>query len=80
MPFVFNFFDKSEFSFNSSSDGLDILYGGNVFGHNTLKHDLLLLDLNDCYNSSSSVFVSHFDSNFELIKWHARFGHIGQDR
>jgi len=31
------------------------------------------------YNSPS-VFVSHFDSDLESIKWHARHSHINQDR
>jgi len=53
------------FFFNSRTDGLDILYGGNVFGHAILKNDFLVLDL---YNNSSSTFVSHFDSNFGSIK------------
>jgi len=34
---------------------------------------------NGC-NNSPSVFVSSFDSDSESIKWHARLGHIGQDR
>jgi len=67
---------KSGFSFNSCTDCLNILYGGNVFGHTTLRNDFLALDLDYCYNNSSSVFVSHFDSDFESIKWHARLGQI----
>jgi len=72
---------KSDFSFSFCSDGLDILYGGNVFGHATLKSDFLVVDLDDSYNNNSPfVFVSHFDPNLESIKWHARLGHVGQDR
>ena len=71
---------KSDFGFSPWLDGLNIMHGGNVFGHVTLKNDFLALDLDNCYDNSPSVFVSHFDSNLESIKWHARLGHIGQDR
>jgi len=72
---------KSSFSFSSCANGLDILYGGNVFGHATLKNDFLGLDLDDSYNNNSpSIFVSHFDSDLESIKLHARLGRIGQYR
>jgi len=70
-----------KFGFGSCPDGSDILYGGNVFGHATLKNYFLVLDLDNSYkNNSPSVFVSHFDSDLESIKWHAKLGHIDQDR
>ena len=70
---------KFDFSFNCSTNGLDILYDGSVFGHASLKNDFLVLDLDDCYNNmSSSVFVSNFGSDFKSIEWHARLGHIDQ--
>jgi len=36
--------------------------------------------LDDCYKNSRSISVSHFDSDLESIKWHARLNNIGQDR
>ena len=39
---------KSGFDFSSCLDGLNILYGGNVFGHATLRNDFLVLDLDEC--------------------------------
>jgi len=67
------------FFFNSHTDGLDILYDGNVFGLVTLENNFFIVDLDDCYNNNntSSAFVSHFDSNSDFIKWHARLEHIG---
>ena len=56
---------KFGFSSNSSFDGLDILHGGNVFGHATLRNNFLMLDLDDSHNNSSSVFFSYFNSKFE---------------
>ena len=41
---------KLGFSFSSSTKGLDIMHGGNAFGHATLKNDFPVLDLDDCYN------------------------------
>jgi len=71
---------KLGFFFNSDTDGLDILYGGNMFGHIKLKNDFLVLDLDDCHNNSSSAFVSPYDSNFDFVTWHARLRYISQDR
>ena len=34
----------------------------------TLINDFLVLDLDDCYNNSSSIFVLHFESYFKSIK------------
>ena len=47
---------KSGFGFSSCPDGLNIMYGGNVFGHATLKNDFLVLDLDNCYNNSPFLF------------------------
>ena len=58
---------KLGFFFNLHNDGLDILYGGTVFGHTNLKNDFLVLDLDDCYNNSSFTLVSHFDSNSNFV-------------
>jgi len=73
---------KLGFFFNSRTDGLDIMYGGNVFSHATLKNNVLVLDLDDCYdnNKTSSAFVSYNDSFSDSVKCHARLGHIDQDR
>ena len=53
-----------------------------MFGHASLLDDFLVLDLDEHYysNKTSSVFVSSVDSNFDFAVWHARLGHIGQDR
>ena len=51
-----------------------------MFGDATLKNNFLVLNLDDSYNNSPLVFLSHVDSDLESIKWHARLGHIGQDR
>jgi len=59
---------KSGFGFSSCHDGLSILYCSYVFGHATLRNDFLVLDLDESYNNSHSVFVSHFDSDLESIK------------
>ena len=50
---------KLGFFFSSHTDGLYILYSGNLFGHVTLKNYFLVLDLDDCYdnNNTSSTFV-----------------------
>ena len=58
------------------------MYGGNVFGHTTLKKDFFVLELDNCYdnNKTSSAFVSYNDSFSDSVKWHARLGYIGQDK
>ena len=56
------------FFFNSRTDNLNLLCGGNIIGHATLKNDFLVLDLDDCYNNLSSIFVSNFDFDYDLIR------------
>jgi len=60
---------KFVFQFVSSTNSLDISYGGNLFGHASLLDDFLVLDLNEHYysNKTSSVFVSSVDSNFDSV-------------
>jgi len=65
-------------SFRFRTDGLDLLYNGNLVGHTTLKGDFIILDLDNTYDNTTSVFVLFFDSNFKSIKWHARVGHVGK--
>jgi len=48
---------KFGFGFSSCPNGLEILYGGNVFGHTTLNNDFLVLNLDNCYKNSHLVFV-----------------------
>jgi len=59
---------------------LDLFYNGNLFSHATLKGDFIVLDLDNTYDNTSIAYVSYFDFNSESIKWHARLGHMGQDR
>ena len=59
---------KFGFSFSSSTKGLDIMYGGNVFGYATLENNFLVLDLDDCYNNkTSSAFVSSYNDFFLIL-------------
>jgi len=68
------------FTFGFRPDRLNLFYNGNLFGQATLKGDFIVLNLDDNYNNISSAYVSYFDSNSESVKWHARLGHVGQDR
>jgi len=49
-----------------------------LFGHATLKGDFFVLDLDDNYGSTSSIFVSYFDSNSESVERHVQLGDMGQ--
>jgi len=71
---------KLRLFFNSLTGGLDLLHGANLFGHATLKKNLLVLDLDYLYNNSSFVFVLYFDFKSEYVKWYARLRHISQER
>jgi len=59
------------------SNGLDLFYNANLFGHATLKGDFIVLDLDNTYDNTSNAFVSYFHSNSESVKWHARLSHVG---
>jgi len=62
----------TDFSFSFCTDGLDLFYNSNFFGHATLKGDFIVLDLDNTYDNTSTAFVSSFDSHPESVKWHAR--------
>ena len=58
---------------------MPIYLGSELYGHGILKNNFFLLDLNlnnsiICVASSSSNVMSN------SVKWHARLGHIGQER
>ena len=59
------------FSFSFRTDGLDLFYNGNLFGHATLKGDFIVLDLDNTYDNTSAAFVFFFYSNYKFVKWHA---------
>ncbi|KAH9618858.1 hypothetical protein KSS87_009464, partial [Heliosperma pusillum] len=71
---------KLGFVFNFTSSSLDILYHDDVFGRGILNNGFFVLDLDDFYDNSSFALVSRFDVDSESVKWHARLGHIGQER
>jgi len=66
------FINELGFSFGFQTNGLDIFYNGNLFGHTTLQLDFIVLDLDNTYHNTSSAFVSYFGSDSESVKWHAR--------
>ena len=55
-----------------------MFYNYNLFGHATLKGDFFVLDLDDNYGSTSSIFVSYFDSDSESVERHVQLGDMGQ--
>ena len=67
------------FSFSFCTDGLDLFYNGNLFGHATLKGDFIVLNLENTYDNTFAVYISYFDSNSASVKWYARLGYVGQD-
>ena len=46
------------------------------YGRGFISNDFLILDI-EYYNDDSSVFLTSSDNS---IIWHARLGHIGQER
>ena len=68
------------FSFDFFPNGLNIFSNGNLFAHVTLKGYFFVLDLDNTYNNTSSVFVSYFDFDSEYVKLHARVPYMGQYR
>ena len=56
------------FSFCFRPNGVEIFHNGNLFVHVTLKGDFIILDLDDNYYNTSSIFVSYFDSDSKFIK------------
>lgn len=72
---------KLGFSFYFQLNILDIMYHGDLFGRGCMKDSFFVLDLDyDSDNNSMLAVASNFNIHSESVKWHARLGHIGQDR
>ena len=62
------------FSFGFHLNSLGIFYNGNSFGQATLKGNFIVLDLDDTYNSTSSILfhnliLNMLNSMFDLAMW-----------
>lgn len=65
------------YSFHFDNSCLDISFHGDLFGYGTLLDGFFKLDL----DNDSFAFVSSSSNLCDgSIKWHARLGHIGQER
>uniref|UniRef100_A0A2N9F566 GAG-pre-integrase domain-containing protein n=1 Tax=Fagus sylvatica TaxID=28930 RepID=A0A2N9F566_FAGSY len=67
------------FSFGFHGRSVDIFLGSTCFGHAFISNDRLFhLDI-DCsaYDSSFALLTQN---DYDEMNWHARLGHIGQDR
>jgi hypothetical protein len=67
------------FSFGFHGRSVDIFLGSTCFGHAFISDDRLFhLDI-DCsaYDSSFALLTQN---DYDEMNWHARLGHIGQDR
>ena len=58
---------------------MDLFYNGNLFGHAVLKRDFIVLDLDNTYDKTSAALFHTLTLILNLL-WHARLGHVGQDR
>ncbi|KAG5524057.1 hypothetical protein RHGRI_030902 [Rhododendron griersonianum] len=67
------------FSFNFSRDGFSIYLGNKPFGHGSISSGFYVLDLDGLNNNAFMAFHDN-DVVSSSMKWHARLGHIGQDR
>lgn len=70
------------FFFSFKNNVLSIYLDKTFYGHGYLKGGLFMLDL-DFESNRCPILVttsSSSDVMFDLIKWHSRLGHIGQER
>jgi len=74
------FTNENRFLFWFLCKSLDIFSNGNLFGHATLKGDFFVLDFDDTYNNTFSIFVSYFGFHSESSNCHTQLGHVCQDR
>ena len=77
---IFCFVNKDRFFFWFRPNSLNYFFNGNLFGRVALEGNFIILVLDNTYNSVSSAFVSYVNFDSEFVKWHARLGHVGQDR
>ena len=67
------------FSFGFHGRSVDIFLGSTCFGHAFISDDRLFhLDI-DC-SAHDSSFALLTQNDYNEMNWHARLGHIGQDR
>ncbi|KAG5548641.1 hypothetical protein RHGRI_014104 [Rhododendron griersonianum] len=67
------------FSFNFSRDGFSVYLGNKPFGHGSISDGFYVLNLDGLNNNAFMAFHDN-DVVSSSVKWHARLGHIGQDR
>ncbi|OMO92476.1 hypothetical protein CCACVL1_06836 [Corchorus capsularis] len=72
------------FRFAFEGNKVDIFLGTTYYGCSFVQNGLMVLDLDySSYNKvddSISLVVTHDDVCNDSVEWHARLGHIGQDR
>ncbi|OMO58188.1 Integrase, catalytic core [Corchorus capsularis] len=72
------------FRFAFEGNKVDIFLGTTYYGCGFVQNGLMVLDLDySSYNKvddSISLVVTHNDVCNDSVEWHARLGHIGQDR
>ena len=70
------------FSFRFESDVVKIHLGTIYYGRGFMSNGFMVLDIDYNNNDSGSFFLlsSVANDHNSSIKWHARLGHIGQDR
>ena len=69
------------FNVNFHSTGVDFYLGGNYYGRGYFLDRFVVMDVDNEYsNVSFSLFASSNTSKVDVNVWHARLGHIGQQR
>ena len=70
------------FSFEFSNNGLVIFADGILYGYESFMDGFIKLDLNISSHSFANFASSYVigSNNIDSATWHARLGHIGEDR
>ena len=69
------------FNVNFHNNGVDLSLGTSYYGSGYFLNDFIILDVNYCeVNISYSLFTSSDSYENDVNVWHARLGHIGQQR
>ena len=71
---------KLDFIFNFRSTGCDIYLETDFYGCGSFIDGFIMLDIIYSYNNNNVVSYTTTANNVDSVIWHARLGHIGQDR
>lgn len=71
---------KLDFTFNFCNTGCDIYLGIDFYSCSFFIDGFIILDIIHSYNNNNAIFYMTNANDVDFVVWHARLGHIRQNR